>query len=138
MIGYFSVNDRKLKKVNINGSVPVELCDVKELYGADWNEDNRIVFGDLSGNIMSIPSSGGTPESILKNESGPIIYPQILPGNNLILYTEITNPTEGNIVVQSLDSGEKKELFSAAYGAKYLHTGHIVYTVTCQGLIPLI
>jgi serine/threonine-protein kinase len=76
---------------------------------------------------MSIPSSGGTPESILKNESGPIIYPQILPGNNSILYTEITNPTEGNIMVQSLDSGEKKELFLAAYGAKYLHTGYIVY-----------
>jgi serine/threonine protein kinase len=124
-IGYFSASDRQLKKIAINGGTPVTLCDVRNLYGACWDESNTIVFGQLTGDIMSIPANGGRAEAILRGKL-PIL-PQILPGRKTVLYTEPTSNTQGKIVVQPLKSGKPKELFAAYGGARYLSTGHIVY-----------
>jgi Tol biopolymer transport system component len=123
-IGYFSASDQQLKKIAINGGTPVTLGDVRNLYGASWDESNTIVFSQLSGDIMSIPANSGRAETILKGKLP--VFPQVLPGRKSVLYTEPTSGTQGKIVVQPIKSGKPKELF-AAYGARYLSTGHIVY-----------
>jgi eukaryotic-like serine/threonine-protein kinase len=125
---YFSVTDHRLKKIAINGGAPVALCDVGLLQGATWNEDNTIVYGQVPGDIMRISANGGTPESLIKMKSGVFLgYPQILPGGKSVLYTSIDlRSIESKIMVQSLKSGETKELF-AGFAARYLPTGHIGY-----------
>jgi serine/threonine protein kinase len=128
-IGYVSGADRKLKKIAINGGAPVVLCDVRQaVTGASWHEDNTIVYGELGVDIMRISANGGTPEALIKAKSGVLAFPQILPGGKSVLYTAAASQTQTTIMVQSLKSGEIKEL-SAGVGARYLPTGHIVYAV---------
>jgi serine/threonine-protein kinase len=122
-IGYLSVADFKLKKIDINGGAPVALCEALP-YGVSWGIDNTIVYGQMSGDIMRISANGGNPESFFKEKSDTRAYPQMLPDGKSVMYTAII--PQPRIVVQSLKSGERKELF-AGMAARYLPTGHIVY-----------
>jgi len=127
-IGYHSVTDSKLKKVDAHGGMPIALCDVGMFYGASWDERNMIEYGPLSGDIMQISANGGTPQSIAESKSGPLIYPQILPDGKTMLCTAATSNTTGKIMVQSLKSGTPKEVLTA-FGARYVATGHLIYRV---------
>jgi Tol biopolymer transport system component len=127
-IGYHSVADRKLKKIAINGGAPVALCDVASLIGGSWGADDTIVYGQWGRGIMRISANGGTPESFIKANSGFLLFPQILPGGKSVLCTAGLATGQFSIMVQSLKSGEPKELF-AGIAAQYLPTGHIVYAV---------
>jgi eukaryotic-like serine/threonine-protein kinase len=129
-IGYFSVSDQKLKKIPVGGGEPVILCDAAQLAGAKWNEDSTIVFCEFpKGDIMQVSANGGTAESILKAKSSiSIINPQILPGGKSVLYSSYADALQSRIMVQSLKSGETKQLFPGVI-AQYLSTGHIVFSL---------
>ncbi len=128
LLGYFSAKDGKLKKINVNGGSPVVLCGgIAQLRGAWWNEDNTISYAQFGHDIMRISANGGTPASIVKLKSGDLlIHPQILPDGKSILYTSDSLSGQQKIMVQSVKSGETKELFSGS-DAQYLPTGHIIY-----------
>ena len=127
-IGYFSVADKKLKKIATRGGVPVTLCDVSQLTGACWCADDTIVYGHYANSIMRISANGGVPQPIVKSKLKLplVVLPQILPDGESILYTGFSGPLARAIMVQSLKLGEPKTLFEGA-GARYLPTGHIVY-----------
>jgi serine/threonine protein kinase len=129
-IGYFSPNDRQLKKIAVNGGVPVALCQVDQLVGARWNEDNTIVYGQYPPSpIMLVSANGGTPEDLIKPkpETPLLIFPQILPDGKSVLFTaQSAAISKPRVMVQSLKTGEEKELFAGTL-AQYLPTGHIVY-----------
>ena len=126
-IAYVSAADRKLKKIAVNGGAPVVLCDVTSFVGGSWNEDNTIVFGQVPGPIMRVSANGGTPEAITKGNSARLtLFPQILPGGKYAVVHGCDSRLNSRVMVQSLKSGETKELF-AGVGARYLPTGHIVY-----------
>ncbi len=126
-IAYYSPTDFKLKKISVNGGSPVALCDVQMLLVASWAADNTIAYGQLAGDIMQVSADGGTPKLLVKAKSGLLAAPQILPGGKAVLYTAFNaNTLQGRIMVQSLKSGESKELFAGS-AATYLPTGHIIY-----------
>jgi tricorn protease-like protein len=58
---------------------------------------------------------------LVKAEGDLLYHPQILPGGKSLLYT-----LGSSIVVQSLESGDRKELFPG-YRAQFLSTGHLIY-----------
>jgi serine/threonine protein kinase len=121
-VGYWSQADGKLKKIPIRGGAPVALCDVVWVYGAKWYPDNTIVYSDIMGGIMRVSANSGNPELLV---SGITAAPQLLPGGKSVLFTDVSSEPY-KIAVQSIESGERKELF-AGYDARYLPTGHIVY-----------
>ena len=126
-IGYFAMgNQRKLKKISVNGGVPTTLCSVGTPLGASWGTDDTIVYGEVDSGIMRISANGGTPE-VLTGQSALSGSPQILPNGKSLLFT---TPVVGvsKVAVQSLDSKEYKELFDGS-SARYLPTGHLLYTV---------
>jgi eukaryotic-like serine/threonine-protein kinase len=128
-VGYFSATERKLKKIPVSGGAPLSLCDVPQrIWGVWWNEDDTILYGLQGVGIMRISAGGSNPECIVKRKSGSLICPQILPDGKSLMYTSLPMPLE-KIVVQSLKSGEGKELFKGM-GARYLSTGHIVYQLS--------
>ena len=45
-VGFFSIADRKLKKVPVAGGSAVPICDIDSSYprGASWGDDDYIVF----------------------------------------------------------------------------------------------
>jgi predicted Ser/Thr protein kinase len=130
-IGYIA--GLKLKKIPISGGTPETLCDgTIPTFGATWEEDDTILFGQFAG-IMQIKGSGGNAELLIKTEQGEQVYgPKILPGGEWVLFT-ITNSRGSDrwetaqIVAQSLESGERKVLVSGGCDARYVPTGHLVY-----------
>jgi eukaryotic-like serine/threonine-protein kinase len=130
-IGYVSGIERKLKKISVSGGAPVALCDITEgaALGASWSADDTILYGTSRGAIMRISANGGTPEPFVKAKQTYLFAPQILPDGKSILYTAaVSTAQEGSIMVRSLKRGEPKELF-AGMSARYLPTGHLVYTL---------
>jgi serine/threonine protein kinase len=123
-IGYFGT-DSKLKKINISGGAPIDLCAVSIPTGALWNQDDKILFGDGASGIHRISANGGTPELLVKGVRHS--YPQLLPDGKSVLFTDFSKQPV-TIQVQSIQSGEKKNLFEGI-GAHYLPTGHIVYAL---------
>jgi serine/threonine protein kinase/Tol biopolymer transport system component len=138
-IGYFSSSDQKLKKVAISGGAPVVLCDTgPAVPGASWDSEETIVYSDMLSGIMRVSASGGTPENLIKGslaniakEGGVPTFPQMLPDGKTLLFTNVTIAAVAHwqIVIQSLKTGERKVLFKGGTGARYLPTGHIVYTL---------
>jgi serine/threonine protein kinase/Tol biopolymer transport system component len=132
-IGYLSIADGQLKKIAITGGTPVPICDAGFITGASWGEDDTILFSAL-GVIMQVSANGGTPEAIVKAEENErFVSPQILPDGKSILFTVITGVfpqiSVPQVFVQSLKSGERKNLYLPGSFAQYLPTGHLVYAV---------
>ncbi|MBN2320154.1 MAG: protein kinase, partial [Acidobacteria bacterium] len=124
-VGYYSLANRKLKKVAISGGAPVILCDVGNVLSASWNSDNTIVFSQASKGIMRVSAAGGTPEMLIGGENQNLYHPRLLPSGKSVLFTIATD--EGYMVAaQSLVSREQKILCKGD-DAWYLPTGHIVY-----------
>ena len=133
-VGYWS--DGHLKKIAIAGGTPVPLCEAPAPYGASWGEDDIIVYGQPQG-IMKVSANGGTPEPLVETKEGERVYgPQMLPGGRSVLFTLTTSyanvPTrwdEAQIVVQSLESGERTVVVQGGSDARYVPTGHLVYVL---------
>ena len=133
-IGFFSTRDRKLKKIALTGGAAVTLCDIENPYGARWDLDDSIVFGQGAGGIFQVSAAGGAPELLIPvdAENGERSHgPQILPDGRNVLYTlALTSDwNEAQIVVQSLDSRERRLLVAGGTDARYLPTGHLVYAL---------
>ena len=123
-----------LKKVSVTGGSAVALCEADNPWGASWSEDDSIVFGQGPKGIMRVAAAGGTPELVVKVDSGESAHgPQMLPAGRAILFTLRPSGAqtwdESRIVVQSLTTGERKEIIKGGSDARYLPTGHLVYAL---------
>lgn len=122
-IGFWSQKNNKLKKISVHGGSPVDLCDVDWVFGAQWCEDDRIIYGDVTRGIMRVSANSGTPEVLV--EMGQCAFPQLLPDNKSILFTDMSGHPF-MIVIQNLETKDRKDLFQGAF-AHYIPTGHLVY-----------
>ena len=133
-VGYFSGSDFQLKKISTIGGASVTLCDATNPFGVSWGSDDTILFGQSPG-IMRVSANGGTPELVVPTEAAEQVHgPQMLPGGEWVLFT-LTSGTgagrwdEAQIVVQSLESGERKILWEGGSDARYVPTGHLIYAL---------
>ncbi len=126
-IVYSSAADNRLRKIGVGGGAPIDLTDASIVGSIVWTEKDKIVYGQFGKGIMQVSADGGTPEMLIKEEEVAIGYPQILPDEESVMFTSNV-PPKTKIVVQSLKSGERKELVVGG-NAQYLSTGHIVYGV---------
>jgi Tol biopolymer transport system component len=133
-VGYWSQDDQHLKKIVVTGGAPVTLCLASNPFGAVWGPDGNIVFGQETG-IMRVSENGGNMEPLVEIKEDEFIHGiQILPGGKWILFS-ITNTRgfdrwdKAQIVVQSLESGERKLLVPGGSDARYASTGHLVYAM---------
>jgi Tol biopolymer transport system component len=129
-VGYWQ--DRQLKKVAISGGVPVSICAAEPLFGAGWEPDNTILFSQPEG-IRRVSANGGMPELIIKSEEGEQFdTPRLLPGGEWVLFA-VRRATgawdEAVIVVQSLKTKERRDVWRGGSDARYVPTGHIVYAL---------
>jgi serine/threonine protein kinase len=128
-IGYWSAADSKLKKIAISGGAPVTLTDAGPTGSLSWEANDTILYGQSQKGIVRVPANGGTPILIAQADSGGyIIHPQMLPDGKSLLFTTYISSQPYKIMVQSLKSGVRRELF-LGHAARYLPTGHIVYEV---------
>ena len=123
----------QLKKVAIRGGAPVNLCETQNSWGARWGADDTIVFGQRGAGIMQVSADGGTPEVLIPLEGTEEVGhgPQVLPGEKAVLFTlgDGTNWDDAQIVVHSLETGERNVLIEGGRDARYVPTGHLVYVL---------
>ena len=130
-IGFFA--NAKLQKVPVAGGAAIPLWDAPNGRGADWASDGRIVFvPERSSGLFIINESGGAPQPLEKFEAGESSHrwPQWLPGEDAVLFTANTTPTDwenGTIVAYSLKTRQRKVLVRGGYFGRFLPGGYLTY-----------
>ena len=140
-VGFWA--DGKLKKVLVDGGVPVTLCDVPGPFGFTWGSDNRIVF--VPRNYMGlsrISADGGNPEALTapdkSKEECSHRLPHALPAAKGILFTITRDPwdMQPRVAVLEAQSGKWRILLDDAADARYIATGHLAFMR--QGTLTLV
>src|SRR5215471_12053991 len=123
-----------IKRMEIGGGAPVASCHSDNVFGMTWDQSG-IVIGQGAKGIIRCPVNGrGAPEQLASVEAGEVADgPQILPGGNSLLFT-IAKTADGRsrwdtarVVVQSLQSRERKTVVEGGSAARYIPTGHLLY-----------
>ena len=135
-LGFVTVQG-ELKKANLAGGEPVELCESGGGYGATWGPDDTIIFAGIGGGLFRVAASGGEPEQItrLDEEAAEISHrlPHILPNGKAVLFTALRHKNVGldwkraQIFAQSLETSERKLLIQEGSDARYVPSGHLVF-----------
>ena len=129
--GHGQINIVSITDGQVNG-VPVPLGPAERPYGASWADDGYIYFGQGAGGIWRVPQDRSEePLPIIDIEEGEQAHgPQLLPGGDWVLFTLATGAdwNEAQIVVHSLATGDRKVLGIVGTDARYVSTGHIVYS----------
>ena len=129
-IGFWA--GRQLQKVAVSGGAPVTITDAPIApFGASWGADDMILYGQPEG-IMQVPGASGTPKLLIPvNEGERILGPQMLPGDEWVLFTVRLagqmSWDEAQIVAQSVTTNERMVLIDGGRDGRYLPTGHLVY-----------
>jgi serine/threonine protein kinase/Tol biopolymer transport system component len=122
---------QRFKKVSIADGAPVVLCSAKNPWGASWTAENTILYGEGPDGIWRVSSNSGTPENVVKVGANQWASgPQLLPGGRTILFT-LTHTADDarQIVVESLDTGQRRVVVEEGADARYVPTGHLVYAL---------
>jgi hypothetical protein len=123
----------KIETIAVTGGRPTTLTSANEfIFGLDWSEDGRIVFGTIEG-LRSIPEAGGAIMELTTTNADARrmihAFPHVLPGGVGILYTvvmESTDPAEITIRLLDTASGQSRELLKNASNARYAR-GHLAF-----------
>jgi serine/threonine protein kinase/Tol biopolymer transport system component len=128
-LAYFAGPIGPLRKVSVTAGSPISLCEGAHYTGADWGDDNHIVFA-TAGGLMRVAAAGGPCEMLISASQGEQpVWPQLLPGNRSVLFTIGANGRfdQARIAVFDLQSRKSKVLLSAGTKARYISSGHLVY-----------
>jgi Tol biopolymer transport system component len=125
-LGFFA--GTRLMKVPVEGGVPQMICEAAEVRGASWGSDGTIVFSTGSSGLGRVSASGGTPRVLLasdfKRGENSLLWPEILPGNEAVLFTASIGTPRASVV--SLKTGARRDL-TEGKGAHYSLSGHLVF-----------
>ncbi|MBN2128879.1 MAG: serine/threonine-protein kinase [Sedimentisphaerales bacterium] len=130
-IAYDDHHSRKLKKVAIDGGVPVTLADAPDFRGGTWTAGGDIIFvPEVDDGLYRMPASGGTPERMTTPDPNKgerrHLWPQILPDNDSVLFTCIGSPRRFEVL--SLGTGRRHALMDGGGFAHYdSSTRHLLY-----------
>ena len=126
-VGFHSILDGQLKKVAVRGGAPVNLCAAQNLLGARWGADDTIVFGQRG--ACRCPPMEARPKfsSRLRERKKSAMARRSCRAKKPCSYG--TNWDDAQIVVYSLETGERKVLIDGGRDARYVPTGHVVYVL---------
>jgi len=132
-VGFF--DDGHLKRVEIAGGTPQNVCDTPlPIGGGSWNRDGIMLFAG-GGRIYRVLAAGGqpTPVTTLDASLGETehVGPAFLPDGRHFLF--LAAGRESGIYVGSIDSAERKKLIAAdtrpvfAPGYVLFNRGNVVF-----------
>ncbi len=130
-LGFFA--GRNLKKISVGGGAAVTLADATYSGGASWSSQGIIVFATtVNGVLQQVLDAGGTPQPLSRFEKGEASHrwPDFLPGGKALLFATAPNAinfTIGQVAVQSVGTGERRNLLQGGMTPRYAPTGHLVY-----------
>jgi eukaryotic-like serine/threonine-protein kinase len=131
-IGFFAQG--KLKRVDLRGGAPQILADAPSGRGADWGDDDQILFApNIRTSIYVIPASGGTPTAVTTYDSETETthrWPVFLPDGKHFIFVSRRRgeggAEMGRLMLASLAGGEAKVLIEDSTNAAYV-PGFIIH-----------
>ncbi len=133
-IAFFA--DGKLRKVDVSGSPPLDLCDAPNGRSGSWNRDGVLLFSpDTTTGLYRVPAAGGAPTVATKLDAArgetTHRWATFLPDGKHFLYMAGSHgqgmKSESNaIYVGALGSTEKTLLLQARSNAAYA-SGYLLY-----------
>jgi serine/threonine-protein kinase len=124
------VDGNVLKKVAVDGGATVNLAVLPGyMLGATW-ASSGIYFGTLNAGLFRVPDSGGERIAVPTeaHASGLRVgWPEVLPGENVILFAAMNVQGSFDIRVRSVDSGVEKVVVQSGICPRYASTGHLLY-----------
>jgi eukaryotic-like serine/threonine-protein kinase len=125
--------DGKLKKVSVEGGLPIDLCDAPSLNGLWWGGDTIYFTATFSEGIWSVPEGGGVPTRVAATNPAAneraLLWPQLLPSGRHLLFSAWTGGSfdDSKIMMHSLETGERRVVINGGTFPRYVETGHLVY-----------
>ena len=116
-VGFYSGGDAggEVKKVSLEGGGLSVICETgqqRHLHGGTWGLDGNVFFGHCAHGLEKVSAMGGSAEIVARAFVSPeernLMYPQLLPGGEVLLFTIANNPEDSRIAVYSMTTGEKK------------------------------
>ena len=130
-LGFFASG--KLKKVSVSGGSALTLGDARNPRGASWGAHGIIAFAPTAASILQqVSDAGGTPQPLTRLEKGDNSHrwPEFLNGGKAVLFaagTSAANWSNAQVVIQSVGTGERRNLIQAGMYPRYAPSGHILY-----------
>ena len=130
-LGFFA--DQKLKKLSVNGGAALTLSEAPQPHGGTWTSQGTIVFAPMQVSpLQQMPEGGGVPQPLTRLNRGEVTHrrPDFLPGGGAVLFAVAPNTfnwTLARVVVQSLGTGERRDLIQGATHPRYALSGHLLY-----------
>jgi hypothetical protein len=101
--------------------------------GASWGSQGMIAFApNQTSIIQQVPDVGGTPRPLTHLEKGETSHrwPEFLPGGKVVLFAAGTSAADfssAQVAVQSLGTGERRDLAQGGTNPRYAASGHLIY-----------
>jgi serine/threonine-protein kinase len=128
-VGFFTMTE--LKKISVDTGAVESVASVSFGITGTWGPDDTIVYG-ISGpsGLWRVSAAGGEPEPVTVREpgEGDHDWPTILPGGEHVVFA-INGRTwdDSPIVVQSLETGERRTLVEGGSYPRYAASGHLLF-----------
>jgi eukaryotic-like serine/threonine-protein kinase len=123
----------KLKKVSVEGGLPIDLCEIPSVQSLWWGGDTIYFTGAFNEGIWSVSADGGAVTKVAATNPSAneraLLWPQLLPGGRHLLFSVWTGGSfdDSKIALHSLETGERKILINGGTFPRYVDTGHLVY-----------
>jgi Tol biopolymer transport system component len=130
-LGFFAGN--KLKKVPVSGGAVLTLGETTFPGGASWGGQGMIAFAPAWASVLQhVSDAGGTPRPLTRLEKGEFSHrwPEFLPGAKAVLFSSTEssfNWANANVVVETVGTGDRRNLIQSATHPRYAASGHLVY-----------
>ena len=127
----FAAN-QELKKISAQGGPAIALCALPggDLKGGGWSPDGDFIAFGSGGpaKVYEVPARGGEPKLLFEPEVVGITSPHFLPLQAAArgIFFELGGPSNRDIAVKNLETGEWEVLAEGAYPV-YSPSGHILY-----------
>ncbi len=135
-LGFF--RNGKLEKISLSGGTPISLTDAADNRGGTWSKNGYIIFTPIAvSELKMVSDDGGTAKSITTldstNNERTHRWPSCMPDGKHVLFTVglISSPDyyeDARIDVVNIETGERKTVFRGASNAKYISTGHLLFS----------
>ena len=131
MVGFIDAGDKTIKKLRLNGDLPVEICEAcgaGAFRGASWGANGSIVFATTAASgLMQVQETGGVPAPLTSPPPREVhLQPHFLPDGNALLLTVRRPEGPDHVAYVSLDTHRLTVLFEGS-SPRFATSGHLVF-----------
>jgi serine/threonine protein kinase len=130
----FFWDTNRVKKVSVTGGAVVPVGESQVFAGATWISNSEMLIGSgLKQGLLKVPVDGGAATAVVTPNGDELFFavPSVLPGGRHVLvtiYGTPPGPDRAVIEVIGLEDKRRKTIARGVTAARYLPSGHLIYT----------